>query len=491
MTADLEKHIKYCDMYRSNTLYWGLGIENELYFEFDNKIKVTKEKFIENHKRERYSVDYYTAYKVDLLKKAFDYMANNIELLDGTNILLPLLMNSHSLSKTDKKNNSKTLYNKVCSPNIKFDGTTVNDIMFNSSEYLKNKYDVNYIYEGDVIEFITLRFFNTTLENTINELVSNKAQFIKELQDVFKKNNIFPDYGEINFITENHPFSIILTNIANIGIFNNGTLHFNITLPCMLDTDNKIADMQQFTKEHKHYIKLIQYMEPLIISMYGTPDPFSYVKTNKYDETFFENTMFSSCSQRCAVSRYISIGTYDTDTMERGKRLTDKISQFKIATEDYGWYNKYHNTSAYNKLEEIGYDINFNKHYNHGIELRFFDHINNINLIKEAFEFIILLGDFTLANLNISLSNPITNITWNDLVVDCMKYGLELDLNKNYIAMYNNIFNHRFTSKNIKSLYFEIFELLKNRSKKDNMFSKYTLNNKPVNQATRIFYCDV
>jgi histidyl-tRNA synthetase len=33
-------------------------------------------------------------------------------------------------------------------------------------------------------------------------------------------------------------------------------------------------------------------------------------------------------------------------------------------------------TIAIDKLDKIGLDINFNKHYNHGIEIRFFDHIN-------------------------------------------------------------------------------------------------------------------
>ena len=472
----LAKHIKYSDMYKSNRNYWGLGIENELYLEFENKVKVSKQKFLENHRRERYSVDYYTSYKVNIIKKAFDYISNNIESIDDNSIPIPLLMNSHSLSKTDKKNNSKTMYNKTASPNIKFDGKTINDILFDESEYLKNNYDINYVYEGDVIEFITLKFFNTTLNNIITELEENKNKFIECMQDIFRKHNIFTSYGNINFIKDNHPFSIMLTNISNINIFNNGTLHFNITLPSMLDSNNKIENMDKFTKEHKHYIKLIQYMEPLLISIYGTPDPFSYIATKEYNEVFNESIMFSSCSQRCAVSRYISIGTYDTDLMKPGKLLTGNINSFKVATEEYGWYNKFHSSSAYSKLEEIGYDINFNKHYNHGIELRFFDHISCIEKMKEAFEFIIYLGDFTLSSIDSTISNPITDLTWNDLVIDCMKYGSDLELNRNQIAMYCNIFNHKFSSKKLKHLYFEIFNLLKLKSRKDNMFSRYALD---------------
>ncbi len=59
----LDKHIKYCEHYKPDTLYWGLGIENEIYLEFDKKIKFDKTKFLKNHNRERYIVNYYNNYK--------------------------------------------------------------------------------------------------------------------------------------------------------------------------------------------------------------------------------------------------------------------------------------------------------------------------------------------------------------------------------------------------------------------------------------------
>ena len=483
MTHDiLPKHIKYIDMYKSDRLYWGLGIENELYIEFENKIKVSKKKFLENHRRERYSVDYYTSYKLPL-DRAFNFILDKLEKYDD-GYSMPLLMNSNSFTRTDKSNNSKTLYTKLCEANPKYEGKTLTDILFSDSTYLKENYDKNYVYEGDIIEIITLDFFNTTLKNVINELEISKDNFIKNVQKVFINNNIFSDYGTIDFIKDNYPFGIFLTNMNNIGIFNNGTLHFNVTLPTMLDNNNNIIDKNKFESQHKQYIRLIQFVEPLLLSIYGSPDPFSYIKTKSTDNPFSENTMFSSCSQRCAVSRYISIGTYDTNIMKRGKLLTDNIKMFKVATEPYGWYNRYHQYSAYKKLEEIGYDINYNKHTNHGIEIRIFDHITDINLMKEAFEFIILLGDYTLCTDDIE--NPIINLIWNDFVIDCMKYGSELKLNDNYISLYNSVFNHKFTSKCCKTLYYEIFNLLKSRSTIHNNFSKYVLE-----KSNRIVYTDV
>ena len=69
-----DKHLKYYDFYENfnNTKdkeYWGIGIENESYLMFQDLITVKKEFIQNNHKRERYSVNYWTNFKEDILKK--------------------------------------------------------------------------------------------------------------------------------------------------------------------------------------------------------------------------------------------------------------------------------------------------------------------------------------------------------------------------------------------------------------------------------------
>ena len=58
-----EKHLKYREQYKPNEVYWGLGIENELYLEFEKKLEIKEENFIKSCKRERYSVNYFENYK--------------------------------------------------------------------------------------------------------------------------------------------------------------------------------------------------------------------------------------------------------------------------------------------------------------------------------------------------------------------------------------------------------------------------------------------
>jgi hypothetical protein len=458
MKNSSDKHTKYKNSYGKNELYWGIGIENELYLEFEKKLTVDKKKFLNSHKRERYSVDYYKNYVEEHKNCGFFYesFVDSIE--------LPVLMNSHSLTKTDQYNQPKILYTKLCEPNPKFCGKTLWELAMKNS-YLANNFQKNFTFDGDTIEVITLNFYNTQLSKVLDEYKQIKKDIIGNLRSVFSENKIFEEYGEIGFIKGNHPFAIYLTNFHNIGIFNNGTLHFNITLPTQLSEDCWIADKAEFIKIHKNYIKLIQFMEPFFLAKYGSPDKFSTIACDN-------SKLFSACSQRCAVSRYIGIGTYDTDSMKNGKLLQDDACLFDVVTKDYGWYNQYYRDCAYIKGDKMGYDVNFNKHYNHGVEIRFFDHIADDSKISDVFEDLIYLGDWALEN-DIT-ENPIKSVIWNGLVVKCMRQGKNTQLSFEELELYNSIFRTKFWNKDICELYDEIIE--STYSTKGKLFSKYTIN---------------
>lgn len=451
-----DKHEKYKSCYGTNELYWGIGIENGLYLEFEKKSEKHMKIFLNSHKKERYSEDYYKNYleeHVDcgFLYKSFSYSGE-----------FPTLMNSHSMTKTDRMNQSKTLYTKLCEQNPKFCGETLWDVVSLKNEYLRENFQKKFTFDGDTIDIITQNFYNAKNIDVMKEYKKSKKDFITNLRHVFSENSIFLEHGEIGFIKDNHPFAIYLTNENNIGIFNHGTLHFNITLPTQLQEDSKISDKDTFIRIHKNYIKLIQFIEPFFLAKYGSPDHFSM---NPCENAL----LFSACSQRCAVSRCIGIGTYDTDNMKIGSLLQDNTSTFYVATQEYGWYNQYYKKCAYTKADKMGYDINFNKHYNHGVEIRFFDHIPDDDKISEVLEHLIYLGDWALEN-NV-FENPIKNKHWNGLVVKCMKYGKKVQLNYEELELYNTIFDTKFKNQDICSLYDEIIETT--CSTKDKLFSKH------------------
>lgn len=486
----INKHEKYKNQYLKNNIYWGLGIENEVYLEFENKRIINKDDFISNHKRERYSVDYFSNYKKEDLEDAFKYLYGQID----NQIEIPIMLNSNSFTKTDCRNNSKTLYTKNCEYNPKFNGNTLMETLEVDNSFFNSTYENNWVFDGDTIEFINTKFYNVKLEDVIKEIDSSKIEFVNNLNNSFRRLDIYNEYGPIKIMEYNNPFSIYMTNLNNIGMFNNGTLHYNLTLPSKLNEEGMIEDKTQFIKDHNKAIKIIQWIEPLMIAVYGSPDPFSLL--NEYNN----KNKFSKSSQRCAISRYIGIGTYNSSSMDYGKILSIPVKDVICNNYEYWWFSKYYEDNAYTKLNDIGLDINFNKHYNHGIEIRFLDHINDNKKIYESFEFIIYLMDYILESDHINnFENPIINKIWNNIVLNIMKFGKEYNFNKDEKDFYEKIFKFKFKSINVVDIYYELYcklvmkynSIYKSQDKDNNyilkpsgLFSSLTLlidSNKSIN----------
>jgi len=415
-----EKHKNYLNYYKPNDLYWGIGIENECYLEFSNKKQVNLDFFINNGKRERYSIDYFQSYKPDFLTQSIEKL-NNIEKLPKE---IPILMNAHSFEKMDIEGNHKTMYTKENEDNPKYLGKSLFEILCENDSFFSENYLKTYIFDGDTIEFINSNFYKQNINSVTNELIKNKEEFLMRLQEVFNKLEIFKEYGKIDYCRTNYPFVSFLTNKNNYTIFNNMTYHFNFTLPTKLDEKGNIKFKKRFIEQHRNAIHLIQWMEPILIAIYNTPDFFSEVSEN-----------VSKTSQRCAKSRYIGIGTYNTETMEIGKILQIDSEDNHLSHLDYWWFNQYYKDCEYTKEDKIGLDINFHKHKNHGIELRFFDYFSEERL-NEVLLFIVLLLDFSLENPIIS---PVKLKVWNDFVVSIIKNHLNpisTDLLKLLTAMF-------------------------------------------------------
>ena len=142
----IEKHQKYKSRYGKNELYWGIGIENEMYLTCSNKAEVSADFFRKNHKPERYSVDYYKSYKEKPLNRAIeDYIDKQ------KTLILPLLINSHSFTHVDVNNEHRTTFEKKPKPNPKFNGKTVHEILLETCPYFKKHYDKDIVYDGDTI----------------------------------------------------------------------------------------------------------------------------------------------------------------------------------------------------------------------------------------------------------------------------------------------------------------------------------------------------
>lgn len=211
----------------------------------------------------------------------------------------------------------------------------------------------------------------------------------------------------------NHGMTVLHTNRNNVTIFNNGTYHINFTLPTQLNSEKVIANWPEFVFKHKQMARLFQWISPLLIAKYGSGDCFRLMAANEEDG----RKQFPDGSQRLCVSRYVSVCTYDTETMKTGKILL-------IDTPDLPWIKEIYDKPecAYIKLSKCGCDINFHKHHNHGLEFRIFDWFSE-RYLPFVMSLFVHLGDEAMSyeflpfQTNVpEVANPMFDATYNHLL---------------------------------------------------------------------------
>jgi hypothetical protein len=402
----LGKHMKYKDKYGENEIFWGFGIEIETYLQFAKPVYVATPVLKTARKPERYSVNYYSSYKPETLVQMEHLFP------DASGFApLPLLLNCHSLTKADRHGQHLTTYEKVPKPNPKFSGCTVFEEMQDFCPRLfRDEHEVGFTFDGDTLEFMSEDFYRATAEDAIEDIVMKKKGFLSAFNKFLVDRRVFLDKGPVIYPLRNHPFAIFHTNQRNVGMFNNGTYHVNITLPTRLgkkatDGSPTMKEPAKFKMQHRACIRVYQWLEPLLVAVYGSPDPFQGC---------------SAGSQRGAMSRYIGLGTYDTDAMPEGKIVTVPINQLRGSDQPFWWYKVYHATSGYQSLEQLGMDINYRKHFLHGIELRIFDWFPEERL-QELSDVLVYAAQASLLHANVV--EPVMNRAWNNLMVGVLREG--------------------------------------------------------------------
>ena len=339
-----DKHMKYMNRYQTDEVFWGIGIENESYFMLTEKRDVSTFAALK-HRSERYSVDYYNNFKSSALNHALEKAATL------PSLTYPVYINAHTFQKTNTAGSHRTLYDKEGTVNPAFT-ESIHDVVMRESPAFRALYDESVVYDGDSIEFITQRFYKGTVQDCVTEWMHIKEETLRALSPFFLKKGTlqYPDhnYGFVSFLT---------TWEKNLGICNTGTVHVNLTLPTQL-RDGCIENKDAFAKAHLNLIECIQMVEPLLIACYGTPDILALIEPT---------AGYSLGSLRVTRSRYISLQTFDTHAPVNGKLLL-----MEKPADPAFWYNRLKHTPYYLN-PSIGYDVNFNKFKNHGIELRFFD----------------------------------------------------------------------------------------------------------------------
>ncbi len=412
-----EKHTKYIEFYAAlqkdptkDTEYWGIGIENESYLMFKNLIKIPRHVYLMNQRPERYSVDYWKNYKKQPLFSTLQKLPSHIE--------TPIYINGYLFQNSDIHGNHKTLYTSPPRVNPQYLGVTVDTYLKNVSPVIRDLFKTNIIYDGDTIEFTTFNFYKTNVLTAIKELSDIKTRFLEEVnlhlygKGLFQNELIYPPF--------NYGFAEHLSNPDNIAMCNNGTYHINITLPTILDVDGSIRNLKEFRDAHANAIRGIQWVEPLLVALYGSPDILHTL-----------NTTYSGGSQRLSLSRYIGLGTYDTIAMEKGKLLD--CNDPKKST---GYLKELHCNSPYLPPEKTGYDFNYNKFTKHGIELRILDSFPE-EFLEDVMNFLVLICDYST---KYDIPDPRLDSAWNKAVLDCLRYGSDAVIMPTFYTVIYDIF---------------------------------------------------
>jgi hypothetical protein len=392
---NLTKHIRYGPRYQRWDYFWGLGVEHETYLATSQRRRVTA---LEGAalKPERYSVNYYTNYRPDVLGGA-------LRAVSGSGLIVPVLVNGHSFTHCDVFGEHATTFDRVPQPNPRFSGKRMWDWVCEHSVWLRDELDRSYQFDGDTIEFITQNFYRATVDSVLEELEATETRFIEEMGRL-PRAGILTAYAPMTLAApRNEPWATYLTAPRSVSMFNNGTVHVNVTLPTRLGWDRRPLWPRHFLEEHRCLARLIQWMEPLWVARFGSGDPFAAAGVD------VSGRRFAAGSQRLAVSRYVGLGTFDTETMVAGKIL--QVS--RTVAGPLPWYDWLAERTGYTRLDYVGLDLNYNKHWSHGLEIRLFDQMP-VAALRTVLEEIVVLCDVARTRVAAGrmMPNPRRSAAW-------------------------------------------------------------------------------
>lgn len=411
--------------------YWGIGLENETYMQFEDSLLVTGTFIHEKIGCDRYSIDYRKCYQPGSLTPVLETAFNKNE-----HYRVSRMINSHSLEKLDINYQHKTILVENPSAenaaevhlepieNPAYLGQSILELFLEQQPYnirslvtQKNNPFGPVNFDGDSIEFVTKYFENTTITDACNELKTTKKLFLDKINEsaVFRETLKFPDY--------NIGLNMFMSNQENLVLFNNGTYHFHITLPSLTE-NSRMVDYPGFDKMHANAIYLLQWFEPFFIATLGSPDIMAVI-SRKYGL----NKNFSSGSMRNAMSRYIGVGTFHK-SMDKGKILTFKVEDFrkllKFEQEDGIWWrDQIEADMEYELLSEVGLDFNQEKMYQSGFEFRSFDEFP-ASYLNDVLYAILLVCEHSLNLPDVSWGHD--SIAWNNIVFKTLKHGYQAEI---------------------------------------------------------------
>ena len=125
--------------------------------------------------------------------------------------------------------------------------------------------------------------------------------------------------------------------------------------------------------------------------------------------------------------------------------------------------------------DKIGFDINYNKFLNHGIEIRFFDWFDE-SLLEEVLEAIVYILDYSQDS--IVINSPINSEVWNILMYRAILHGNNMTILYDELKYIRNTLNLEINTRSLtmKDIFKEIICELRDKYNGNGPCSKYMLD---------------
>ena len=370
----------------------------------------------------------------------------------------------------------------------------------------------NYFY---MLETKNLDFQNKKLDAVYDELKKNTNKIMLDLNETIKRDSkldldfSIPNEGSIMFLT-NIKQNMNNSNINNDAIFHikgyniddykvftdtAGSYHFWMTLPYT----NSQTD-EHIMINHQKACYLLQTIEPLLVAIYGSPDP-RYKSTNSKIKYFagsyrgavnrfanygssqinkYKTNLYTRASESSMISRPTSINSShyitkirDNYKFKSKKEKNDTKKKIKIIDED----KFINNSNSVIKSEKTPNYLFFDKQWKNfdsdlkpdlsifnlmyygtqnlaqpyiglnirrkddikGFEFRIMDHLPEEE-IYDVFKIILLISclSYEIDHKHLILSS--TNNGWNDMMANALMYGSMKEVNKDYLTFISSQF---------------------------------------------------
>jgi hypothetical protein len=314
----------------------------------------------------------------------------------------------------------------------------------------------------NMVEITTTNYKNRTITSLVNELIKKEDTFLRILNKNKNTKQKVKIYGQLKQYPYGHikkcKVPLIPTHLRKYYHYMKddklvtsdytGSYHLTITLPY-----KKNITLKKFINMHQEFGRQIQWIEPLLICAFFSPDLNSIGDGDKYTEGSYRvmNTGWGNFAgsdvrtlEEKNIDRYANIDSKWRKKLQKFQKELSKCEKGKLSSDLRTISLNFKTT--YNKIlqrnQKLYKEAIMKK--GQGIEIRIFDHFPT-QYIKNLLQIIIIIADnsfYTTYDKN--AEHVYNNKTWIKTMQNIMIQGWNSSISEEYINLLKKILDISF-----------------------------------------------